>query len=67
MFTFLSLIGKHISEVTRLGRLTKKEREEERIMEKHREVDLVNSAKISYIWVSVYSLEINSYLPKWPK
>ena len=53
MSTYLSLKGKHISEVTRLGRLTEKERNEERIMEKYHEVDLVNfdySAKISYIW-----------------
>ena len=52
MSTYLSLKGKPISEVTRLGRLTEKERDEERIMEKYREVDLVNfdySAKISYI------------------
>ena len=48
-----------------MGRLTEKERDEERIMEKYREVDLVNfdySAKISYIWNIFNTMEINSYL-----
>ena len=64
-FTYFSLKGKHISEATRLGRLTEKERDQERIMEKYREVDLVNfdySAKISYIWNIFNTMEINSYL-----